>query len=355
MKRRWIPFLLACLMLTAAGCSGQPKMEETTEMTTAAVETTVPETTVPTEPPITGTLLLSVSEIHFSVIGEQEDVYLGTVPRDRITWKSDDESIIQVEDGVLTAVGVGTTQVTASCEGQQVSCIAGCLAKDREELYTLHPNVLHSPKRILPEIPEDVDVLPFFENAAMVGDSSTFIFMKLEKGRLGSPQCLCRTSLGLYNQVIHQLDLYHKGVDMPMEDVLADVQPQKAFILLGTNDVRIRTADKMIVWLGELIYRVQEKNPDLEIYLQSVFPFTNDQYQFNKVNENVLAYNEQLEDYCEKYGFHYVPITPYFVDHVPSFAAPYHADEFHPSEDGVGVWVNALKLYAYQEKLKGVW
>ena len=345
-----LPMVLALLV---SGCAGKeaPQASETTapQVTAAEAETEAPAT----EPLSEGKLFLNVAEICFSLVGDSENVYAGTVDPGLITWTSGDESIIKAENGVLTAVGVGSTTVTASCRGQAVSCRASCLAATAEELSALGNQVLHSPRRIAPQVGDEV--LSFYEDAVLVGDSITYSFMKYEakESRLGSPRCLCRGKLGINNLLTHNLDLIYQGAATPLEDVLADVDPQKAFILLGTNDVMVNDPDKVLGELSELLSRVLAKNRDLEIYLQSVFPAASQSPMENASNERINIYNEKLRAFAEEKGFHYVPIAPYLQDHIPGFAAAYHQDPYHPSPAGVNAWIDALRIYAYTEQLKG--
>ena len=351
--RKWIFPVALSLLLT--GCAGaqEPQLQQTEtvppETTAAAEETQAPATEAFPE----GKLFLTVAEINFSLVGDSENIYAGTVDPQDITWKSDDETVVKAENGVLTAVGVGTTRVTASCKGQEVSCQASCLAETPEDLASLGFQVLSSPKRIAPQVGDEV--LPFYEEAVLVGDSITYSFMKYEakESRLGSPRCLCRGKLGINNLLTHNLDLYYQGVETPLEDVLAGVDPQKAFILLGTNDVMVNDPDKVLGELSELLSRVLQKNADLEIYLQSVFPVASLSPSDNGSNQRILIYNEKLQAFCEEKGFHYVPVAPYLQDHMPGFAAAYHQDPFHPSPDGVNAWIDALRVYAYIQQLKG--
>ena len=42
-----------------------------------------------------GRLFLTVSQLAMSVVGDTEDIYVGTIPRDRVTWESDDEKRVE--------------------------------------------------------------------------------------------------------------------------------------------------------------------------------------------------------------------------------------------------------------------
>ena len=115
--RRTLACLLAVIwMLSICGCAADTAEEITTPpieteaateaavSTTEAVQTDVVESAVAeeTEPALTGELLLSVSKIDFSVVGESENIFVGTADRQQIVWTSADESVITVSDGLTS-------------------------------------------------------------------------------------------------------------------------------------------------------------------------------------------------------------------------------------------------------------
>lgn len=94
--------------------------QDTTQDTTA--DTTVPDdTTKPTEE-----LRLNRKDFTLSYKGESWVLYNGGIPKNLITWTSDDESVATFTDGKAVAVGSGMTTVYAEYEGQKVSCIVRC-------------------------------------------------------------------------------------------------------------------------------------------------------------------------------------------------------------------------------------
>ncbi len=95
--------------------------EETTEDTT---EETTEETTVPVE--VEGEIKLNRTDMTLSREGQTWNIYNGTVPVEAITWTSGDDTVATVENGVVTAVGVGRTTVYAEYNGEKLSCIVRC-------------------------------------------------------------------------------------------------------------------------------------------------------------------------------------------------------------------------------------
>ncbi len=92
---------------------------DTTE-TTAPAETTEPAAPVNTE------IKLNREDFSLTYKGQTHTLYKGDIPVKQIIWTSDDEKVATFVDGVVTAVGSGTTTVHAEYNGTKVSCIVRC-------------------------------------------------------------------------------------------------------------------------------------------------------------------------------------------------------------------------------------
>lgn len=97
---------------------------------------TTEETTDPTESTEADEeeSLVNRKDITLSQKGETWDLYSKTakVPKNKIKWTSEDETVVTVEGGVVTAVGNGITTVTAEYEKQTYSCTVRCSIPDDE-------------------------------------------------------------------------------------------------------------------------------------------------------------------------------------------------------------------------------
>ena len=368
--RRTLAIVLAfLLMLSVCGCSAESTSEVSTSpaesvsdsveeiiSVTEAIQTEESEATEPadTEPQLSGELLLSVSKIDLTLVGDSEDIFIGTADRQHIVWTSADESIITVEDGVLTAVGVGTTTVTAQYGDQVLECTAGCLAANEEELASLSEEVLRAPKRY-PFVVENPP-LELYSDAAFVGDSITYIMFQNETrlGILGHPLFLVRSGTSLNGLVMQYKNVYYRGVEMNFEDAVAESGAKKIFIMLGQNDLRYRTIEDTMASWDTLIARVKEKSPDAEIYIESCvyewYPSNGD----NARNITIDVYNDLLVQYCADNGHHYVNIQKYVEDHTGKMATPYSLDQsIHLNEPGCVAWMHALNTYMYLKSIGG--
>lgn len=363
MRKLLAVILTVLFALSICGCEANNADHTTpTDPTDASSEeASIPETTIQTvlstEPsaPITGELLLSVSQITFSLVGESEDIYTGSADRAQITWESADESIALFENGVLTATGVGSTTVSARIGDQKIECRVGCLASTQDELNALNESVLRSPKRLPPVL--DNSPLDFFDDAVFVGDSISYILFQYETihGSLGNPKFLTRGGTSLNGFVLRYKNIYYQGVEMYIEDAVAATGANKVFIMLGQNDLGYRTVDDTIASMETLIERIREKSPDIEVYIQSCvyewFPTTTID---NSKNETIDLYNQRLMEYTEKNGYYYVDIQQFVSDHTNRMATEYSMDQsIHLNEAGCIVWMQALNAFAYQQMIGG--
>lgn len=93
---------------------------------------TAEEATDPTESAEAEDSLVNRKDITLSKKGETWDLYSKstTVPKNKIKWTSEDETVVTVDGGVVTAVGNGITTVTAEYDKQTYSCTVRCSIPD---------------------------------------------------------------------------------------------------------------------------------------------------------------------------------------------------------------------------------
>ena len=359
MKKFLAWLLLVATILSLCGCAAETAPTETAQ---------VPETTL-TEPLETqaetlaaqpkmqeGSLFLKVSAITFSVVGESEDIYLGMIPREEVTWESDDPSVVSVENGVLTANGVGTTTIRAVYGEQQVECTAGCLASTQEELEGLGFDVLCTPKRLPPEI-DLTEPCSYFDNAAIVGDSITYFLFQWESktNYLGNMLFLARGGVSMNSFAKRFKNIYYKGKEMNLEDAIAQSQVERVYFLMGSNDISAKTQRPYIYdnW-NLMLERIREKSPDVEIVLLSNIPLYGDeleskQERFLTYNTMIEEYNANLRQFAQDNGCMFLDLAYYVKDHCGRMPKIYNQGSYHMNEDGCLNWMKILRHYAQYE------
>ena len=111
---------------------------------TAATDPTVPTTVTPTGPVDTGFTFEFNTKVQDATSGKwdttmqkQGETWKAyknslTVDPGAITWTTDDASVCTVENGIVTAVGPGKTEIHAQYGGKTFSCIVRCAFKTGE-------------------------------------------------------------------------------------------------------------------------------------------------------------------------------------------------------------------------------
>lgn len=368
MKKILVWLVLAATVFSLCGCAAKPAETAQPQVPaeTPAVTQTTPATQHPAEtepvvqetavPASEGNLFLKVSAITFSVVGESEDIYLGLVPRELVTWESDDPSVVSVENGVLTAVGVGTTTVRATYEDQQVAVEAGCLAQTQEELEGLDFEVLSQPKRLPPEVDMSVPCT-YFDNCAIVGDSITYMMLQVEsKGNyLGNMLFMAKGGTSLNGFVLRFKNIYFQGIEMNLEDAIAASKVDRMYILIGSNDIGSEPQRELFFENWDILLgRIREKSPDVEIVMVSNIPQSATEYEakqshFINYNNLIREYNEKMKQYAAENGCLYLDLHCYVEDHCGRMSMNYHLDGFHPNDAGYMTWMKIMRYYAQYE------
>ena len=355
---------LICLMLVLqicllAGCAAENAPETTAPAETAAASVApteaegITDTEIASTDPQTqeGILFLAASRLDFSVVGESEDIYLGTLPREDVIFESMDPDVATFENGVVTAVGVGSTTVTV-CDGTNtITCQVSCLAEDLETLAELPEEILRKAKRYPPVMGDEP--MDYFTNTAIVGDSISHILFQWESkfDYLGEPLFLVRGGTGLNGVVEDYWPILYKGQYAKIEDALQDAGCSRVFIMLGQNDLRYREIEDCLGSWEILLANIREKNPDVEVHIQSVIPEWLPTRVSNENNEKIEAFNEKMKVFAAENGCHYVDIGYYVVDHTGRMSSEYEMDQsIHMNYEGCYAWIQALKAYAFLRK-----
>lgn len=357
---------LACLVLCfalgllGAGCGEQPVPVETEAPTRSTVPEiteepeTVPETTeaAQTVPEATQPLSVGVESLGFDHKGQQAVLSVGD---EEAEWYSDDVTVALVHEGTVIAMGPGETTVHAVCGGREATIQIRCTADPAEPKPILAPAILRSPQRRPPEVTEDVS--GYFDDVVFMGDSTSYSLYKweIQNDVLGDAEFLARGSVSIFSLLNGSKKYFHEGVEKSPEDAIRDTGRGKLYVMLGVNDVpRIGTEETMKLW-EELLDRILEKSPDLEVYIQSLTPIrVKEQGEPYFTNEEFDRYNRALEAFALENGFHYVPIAHYFKDNENGLVLEYSYDKVHANEAGNAVWAQAIREYVAQEMKREV-
>lgn len=353
MKRRLICLLTFAILLSCSACGAAPTPTETAAPTTLATTpataapetepptTLPPETEAPTEPE--GSLSFNTYDITFHAPGESWEVYDGSLPKDAVIFSTDSEAVATFEDGIVTAVGNGTTKIHAICNDATITCVI----RNVFDTKGLSREPLLDPPAVT-EVDTD-----FFDDAVFIGDSVTYMLANYETSHdvLGKAQFLVRGSYSAFHAVNHTMLMNFQGMSMKLPEAIAATGAKKAFFMLGTNDIGAYGIEKTMANWDTMITNIRELVPDIEIYIQSMTPVWTGGEKGGLNNTRADEFNEELKVFAEENNCIYVDIASYMKDATGGMAQKYCSDEYvHLTEAGAEVWIQVLKAFAESRK-----
>ncbi|MBE6823800.1 MAG: hypothetical protein E7513_00485 [Ruminococcaceae bacterium] len=294
---------------------------------------------------------LNSKEITISSINDTVTLYDGPVIFSDVTWSSADDAVATFENGVVTAKGFGKTEVYAEYFGVKHTCLVDCstliytpdmLPKDASKNTGYEGDAVLAP-------PKSFDgPSTFFDNAAFIGDS---VSLKLsyyaeESGELGDALFLVSGSYGVGNAVDETMMLVYQGKEMSPQDALAASGVDKAFVMMGMNDLGRFGVDGTLEYWDTFIDNIYEKNPGITICIQSMTPVWTGGETGDLNNKTIDEYNKKLKEFAAKKGCSYMDIASYMKDSSGGLATDYCSDNFvHLTDAGAQAWVKVLKAY----------
>ena len=192
------------------------------------------------------------------------------------------------------------------------------------------------------------EVMHFFDDAAFIGDSVSLKLQHFQQeyGTFGKATFFTTVSYSVNHAVNNTMFLMYQGVEMTPEDALAACGAKKVFILLGMNDIALTGVDGAITNWGIMLGRIREKNPDIQVYIQSGTPIFTGGEKGKLNNVNMDAYNVRLQEFAEQNGCYYIDIATVMKDATGGLKAEYCADQYvHVNYAACDAWAVVLKKF----------
>lgn len=133
-------------------------------------------------------------------------------------------------------------------------------------------------------------------------------------------------------------------------------QPDKVFLLIGTNDlsknISVDSVLKNIYLTAQII---QKQSPATQVYVQSILPINNtfDRFKNHYKNHNEInIVNEVLKKNAARYNYQYLDIATPLMDNEKRLNKAFTNDGLHLNGNAYEVWKNTIYPYVFglQEK-----
>lgn len=228
------------------------------------------------------------------------------------------------------------------------------------------PALAEAPEPSQPEPPQEPEEGGCFDNALFVGDSimegiRQYVAARRQEGEaLGTARFLTSTmGISLADLVGDRspgVQFSYKGEEQPLEDIVADINPRRVFLLLGLNDlasdpdpVVLDVVDRYI----DLISQLRSTCPGVEFIVVTNPPKVASQWlpdytaNRNFGNELIGDFVDELKAACGEWDIEYVDAYEALRDEQGALPDQLCRDGFlHLNHQGAAVVVEALEAFA---------
>lgn len=200
---------------------------------------------------------------------------------------------------------------------------------------------------------EEID--QFFKDSVFVGDSVMVGFrnyaMRRQDTYLANMQFLAAGSLSAHNafwevssKSVHPV---YQGQKRLIWDSIALMQAKKVFLFFGLNDLNISGVEGSCEKYKELIGKILETSPDVEIHILSMTYTLNGKGKGKLNNDNIRQFNEKMHQIALENGWGFVDLATPLSDETGGLAAVYCSDQYvHQTSAAYDVWSATLREYA---------
>lgn len=166
------------------------------------------------------------------------------------------------------------------------------------------------------------------------------------------------TQVGKWQTLIVDKKVINKGISGDITTgVLARVEncllakPEKIFIMIGINDLKIGTAiDTITANQIKIIEKIQRLSPRTKIYMQSTLPVNEGMLAsiYKRLNNVAIAkMNVALKLACKQKRVKYIDLQPLMIDENAELKQALSTDGLHLKPEAYTIWVNYLKVNKY--------
>ena len=184
----------------------------------------------------------------------------------------------------------------------------------------------------------------YFDDALFIGDSRTVGLM--EYGDLGQAEVLADSGMSVYKIRKSSFPL-RSGERMNLEELLADRQFGKVYIMLGINELGY-DFDQSVNHYREIVELIQTTQPNALIFLEANLHITKEKSDTSPYynNENIDRFNHAVSEMADGRSIFYLDVNPLFDDGEGALNPEVTTDHTHILGKYYSTWVDWILTQA---------
>lgn len=195
----------------------------------------------------------------------------------------------------------------------------------------------------------------FYDETVFFGDSITLglgnYLKKSSSPKLGNITVLGTGSYGVGNALMDvasdSIHPKYKGEQVQIWNYAKLLGAKKIFMMFGMNDVKRFGVLDSISDYENLIEKIREENPGIDIYILSCTHRTK-AAEINRFDKTTFTwFNKLLRENAKKWEVGYIDVASYLLDDEGCLKTSYASDgEYHLNETAYKIVINVLRSYA---------
>lgn len=180
----------------------------------------------------------------------------------------------------------------------------------------------------------------FFQDTLFIGDSRTMGLA--EYADLNNAVVFANTGMNVYR--LHSLKNAVRGQEAYLEDILAEKQYRKIYVMLGINELGYDETQTVKRYEEEIL-KLRESQPDAKIVLEANLHVTAARSGRDNIfnNAGIDRINGNIREIAEKHGFSYIDVNEIFDDESGGLNPDYTHDEVHVLGKYYQQWADWIK------------
>lgn len=155
-----------------------------------------------------------------------------------------------------------------------------------------------------------------------------------------------------WSELLNNSNIVNRGINSDttygvLERVhqIVKLNPEKVFLMIGTNDLREgRTIADIRNDYEKIVKEFSEKIPSARIYVQSVIPSSQDKYP-GRSQQRIHDLNKEIRELAVKYHLTYIDLYTEMLSDDGKLDPNLTNDGLHLNGNGYIVWKNIIKDY----------
>ena len=186
------------------------------------------------------------------------------------------------------------------------------------------------------------------ENIVFLGDSITDYY-DLDKYYKNMPVINSGTAGYKTNQILDELD-----------ERVIKYNPTKVFLLIGTNDLAFTnlTKEEIADNIVKIADKINEKRPNTQIYIESIFPVNTDKNEKKvswemvdvRENKSITAINNYVKEKIKNKKYTYVDMYKLLIGKDGNLNINYSVDGLHMNDNGYKIITKEIMKYINGEE-----